>query len=109
MKLLNLFRIISACLLLSGMAYAQGVGASGDITGTVTDPTGAVISNGTVTVTDAAKGLKRTAGTESDGHYIVAGLQPNVYTVSVAKSGFQTEVTKGIVVSVGQTTSQPLI
>jgi carboxypeptidase family protein len=102
MKLFNLFRIISACLLLSGMVHAQGVGASGDITGTVTDPTGAVISNGTVTVTDAAKGLKRSTTTGSDGHYVLAGLQPAVYSISVAKAGFQTELMKNVTVTVGQ-------
>lgn len=102
MRLFNLFKIISACLLLSGLAYAQGVGASGDITGIVTDPTGAVISNGTVTVTDAAKGIKRAAQTGTDGRYTVAGLQPAVYNISVAKSGFQTELMKNVTVTVGQ-------
>ena len=90
MRFLSLLRMISACLLLSGMAYAQGVGASGDITGIVTDPTGAVITKGTVTATDAAKGLKRSADTDSDGRYTIAGLQPAVYNISVSKSGFQT-------------------
>ena len=102
MRFLNLLRMISACLLLSGMAYAQGVGASGDITGTVTDPTGAVIAKGTVTATDVAKGIKRSADTDSDGRYTIAGLQPAVYTISVAKSGFQTEVMKNVTVTVGQ-------
>lgn len=103
MRLCSLLRMILASLLLSGMAYAQGVGASGDITGTVTDPTGAVITNATVTVTDAEKGLKRTSATGSDGHYIVAGLQPTHYSMSVAKTGFQTEIVKTVVVNVGQT------
>jgi Carboxypeptidase regulatory-like domain/TonB dependent receptor len=102
MRLLSLLRMISACLLLSGMAYAQGVGASGDITGTVTDPSGAVIVKGTVTATDVAKGVKRSADTDSDGRYIIAGLQPSVYSISVAKAGFQTELMKNVTVTVGQ-------
>src|SRR5260370_22006667 len=103
MRLFNLFRISLACLLLGGLVYAQGVGASGEIHGTVTDPSGAVISNGTVTVTDLGKGLKRTVPTSSDGTYLVAGLPPANYSVSAAKAGFQTEVVKSVTVSVGET------
>ena len=102
MRLLNSLRMISAGLLLSGMAYAQGVGASGDITGIVTDPTGAVIAKGTVTATDVAKGIKRSADTDNDGRYTIAGLQPAVYNISVAKSGFQTELMKNVTITVGQ-------
>jgi Carboxypeptidase regulatory-like domain len=103
MRLFNLLRISLACLLLSGLMHAQGVGASGEIQGTVTDPSGAVISNGTITVTDLAKGLKRTAPTGNDGHYLVAGLPAATYSVSVAKSGFQTAVAKTVTVNVGET------
>src|SRR5262245_28494632 len=103
MKLFNLLRVFVAVSLLSGLAYAQGVGASGDIKGTVTDPSGAVINNGTVTATDASKGIKHTATTDSDGQYRLSGLSPATYNVSVAHSGFQTDIMKGVVVNVGQT------
>ncbi len=103
MRSSNLFRIIFACLLISGMAYAQGVGASGDIKGTVADPSGAVIANATVTATDPAKGTKRTAATDNNGDYYLAGLLPTAYNVSVAKAGFQSEVVKSVTVNIGQT------
>src|SRR5262249_5038866 len=103
MKLFNLLRVFVAVSLLGGLAYAQGVGASGDIKGTVTDPSGAVINNGTVTATDASKGIKHTATTDSDGQYRLSGLSPATYNVSVAHSGFQTDIMKGVVVNVGQT------
>jgi Carboxypeptidase regulatory-like domain len=103
MRLFNLFRISLACLLMAGLVHAQGVGASGEIQGTVTDPSGAVISNGTVVVTDLGKGLKRTAPTGSDGTYLVAGLPAATYSVSAAKTGFQTEVVKSVTVHVGET------
>jgi len=90
-------------MLLTGMVYAQGVGASGDIRGTVTDPSGAVVSNANVTATDVAKGIKHTVATDNNGQFRLTGLQPATYSVSVSKSGFQSEVAKSVVVNVGQT------
>src|SRR5262249_30744985 len=103
MRSFNLLRMLVAGLLLSGLAYAQGVGASGDIKGAVTDPSGAVVNNGAVTATDASKGIKHTATPDSDGQYRLSGLPPATYNVSVAHAGFQTDIMKGVVVNVGQT------
>jgi hypothetical protein len=105
MKLFNAFRVFVAGLLFSGLAYAQGIGASGDIRGTVTDPSGAVINNGTITATDVTKGTKHTATTDTDGQYLLTALPPAAYNVTVAHTGFQTEIMKGVVVNVGQTTT----
>src|SRR5438105_6641743 len=66
MRLIHLLRVFLAGLLLTGMVYAQGVGASGDIRGTVTDPSGAVITNANVTATDIAKGIKHTVATDNN-------------------------------------------
>src|SRR5579871_1400984 len=100
MKVRNFIISLTLCLLMArGMAKAQGVGASGDIKGSVTDPTGAVLANATVTVTDAEKGVKRSASTDSSGQYQVTGLLPATYQVSAQISGFDTELHKGIVVN----------
>ena len=101
-KVISLATCAILCLLVAGMAYAQGVGASGAIRGIVTDPNGAVLPNVTVTVTDAAKGLKHTTTTDSAGRYEVTGLAPANYDVSVEGSGFDTTVAKGVVVTVGE-------
>jgi hypothetical protein len=82
---------------------AQGVGASADLTGTVSDPTGAGVPSAKVTVTDAAKGVERSAVTDEHGVYRVSGLAPSTYKVSVEHSGFQTEVAPSITLTVGQT------
>ena len=102
---IHLLRIIFACLLLSGMVFAQGVGASGDLRGSVTDPSGAVVGGATVTATDVDKGIKHTVTTDGDGQFRFASLPPASYSVTVSKSGFQTEVAKSVVVNVGQTSS----
>jgi hypothetical protein len=105
MKTRNLFVMLSLCLMMiSGLAMAQGVGASGDIKGTVSDPTGAVIANATVTASDAQKGIRRTAQSDSSGQYLISGVPPASYEVSASIAGFDVEIHKGVVVNIGQTT-----
>src|SRR5262245_17074769 len=105
MRSINLLRVVLACLLFTGMTFAQGIGASGDIRGTVTDPTGAVVTGAVVTATDVDKGIKHSVTSDANGQFRIAGLSPATYTVSVTKSGFQPEVAKSVVVNVGQTST----
>jgi len=93
-----------ACLLAADSATrAQGAGTSGEIRGTVTDPSGGTVPKASVTVEDSEKGIRRTAVTESDGEYRLTGLPPSSYSVTVETSGFQKEIRKDVVVNVGQT------
>ena len=93
-----------ACLLAADSATrAQGTGTSGEIRGTVTDPSGGTVPKASVTVEDSEKGIRRTAVTESDGEYRLTGLPPSPYSVTVETSGFQKEIRKDVVVNVGQT------
>ncbi|HKW56215.1 MAG TPA: TonB-dependent receptor [Candidatus Acidoferrum sp.] len=90
-------------LLGGGAAAAQGLGASADLTGTVTDPAGAQVPNAKVTVTDPARGLQRTTETDEHGFYRMSGLAPSSYKITVEHAGFQTEIFPAVVVTVGQT------
>jgi len=104
MKPLRLMLAVFLCMLgTSVLAHGQGVGASGDITGTVMDPSGAVVPNATVTATQAEKGLRRTSLSDNRGEYHFTALPPASYEVSAQISGFQTAVYKGVIVNVGQT------
>jgi len=85
------------------MAYGQGVGTSGEITGTVTDSSGGLVVKATVNVVDTQTGLKRTATTNGTGQFRIAGLLPATYDVSVEMAGFTTEIRKGVAVAIGQT------
>jgi hypothetical protein len=105
MRFIHILRIVLASLLLTGMVFAQGVGASGDIRGTVTDPSGAVVTGANVTATDIARGIKHTVATDNNGQYRLTGLQPANYSLSVSKSGFQSELAKNVVVNIGQTST----
>jgi Carboxypeptidase regulatory-like domain len=95
--------LVSSLLPGSHVVTAQGLGASADLTGTVTDPSNAGVPNANVTVADAAKGVQRGVVTDEQGSYRVSGLAPATYKVSVEHAGFQTEVVNGVVLTVGQT------
>jgi hypothetical protein len=95
--------VLLSLLLATPVAQAQGVGSSGDITGTVTDPTGAVLPKASITVVNTDTGLRREAVTNATGQFQVAGLQPANYEVSAQFSGFGTTVRKGVRVAVGET------
>ena len=84
-------------------AFAQG--ETGTVTGTVIDPSGAVVPNASITVVNPATGATRTTNTTSTGLYAVTNLQPGVYKVKIKAGGFadfqqQVTVTVGSRVSV---------
>ncbi len=105
MKPIYLLACTVMCLLLAPTgARAQGVGTSGTITGTVTDPSGGVVPKVSIVAEEPARGLRFTGVSESNGQYQLTGLPPATYTLSARLSGFQTEILKGVVVNVGETT-----
>jgi hypothetical protein len=97
------FALLTPLLLASPAAFAQGVGASGDIIGTVTDPSGAVVPRASVVAVETARGTQYTAVTGATGQYRLTGLLPASYDVTAQVTGFQTTTQKGVVVNVGET------
>ncbi len=87
---------IFACASLLFIVPASAQSVYGSIFGTVSDKTGAVIPNATVTVTDEAKGTVVTVTSNGSGDYSVPHLIPDVYDLKVAAKGFKTFETKGI-------------
>src|SRR5712691_7729317 len=102
-KFISLVGSALLCLLLFGGAHAQGVGSSGDIKGTVTDPNGALLPNVAVAVVGTQTGLRRTAVTSDTGQYRVTNLPPATYDVSAELHGFDTAIRKGVTVTIGET------
>jgi hypothetical protein len=100
------FRKVQFCsgflLLLVCAAITLAQNATGSITGTVTDPNGAVLSNAAVTVTNTATGATRRLTTGSEGNYSAESLAPGEYEVKVEAKGFTTQI-KTLIVQVGNT------
>jgi hypothetical protein len=95
--------VFASILFSAGILFAQGVGTSGVIRGTVIDPTGASIPKATILAEDLGKGIRRTAISDDSGAYELTGLPPAKYQLTVKISGFQTVIQKDVEVSVGQT------
>ncbi|MCI0356725.1 MAG: TonB-dependent receptor [Acidobacteria bacterium] len=72
----------------------------GTILGTVTDASGALVSDANVTVANVNTGQVRTTQTSTDGSYAVPELPIGTYTVTITQSGFQTFVATGVEVNV---------
>src|SRR5947209_6416700 len=88
------------CLLLCVTVIAFGQVYTGSITGTVKDPTGAVVPNANVTITDVGRGFTNTAQTDSGGIFTVRNLPPATYTERVEASGFTPYERQNIVLQV---------
>lgn len=97
------------------LLYAQS-NISGDVTGTVTDASGAALPNAQVTVTSLEKGQAKTVVTDHVGDYRVPLLSPGKYEVKVSAKGFDTGVVQvtvaagtitpvNIALSIGQTST----
>jgi len=101
------FMALAACVLMTacGPLSAQ-TGATGAVTGTITDPSSAALVGAEVKVTDVATGATRTLRTNSQGLYRLTLLPPGQYTLEVTKEGFKLATTSGVQVIVAETTVQ---
>ncbi|WP_263349819.1 carboxypeptidase regulatory-like domain-containing protein [Acidicapsa acidisoli] len=97
-----LIAFATICLLLFAPRTASAQANAG-ITGTVTDTSGAVVANATVTITNEATSVASHTVTSSAGTYTVLGLNPGQYTVEVEAKGFKKAVQKGVNVEVSTT------
>jgi outer membrane receptor protein involved in Fe transport len=88
-----------ACLFLLLPMQSFGQAVYGSIFGTVTDPSGAVIPNAKVTVTDTRKGTSDVYNTNESGNYSATHLIPDVYTIKIEAQGFTTAQSDNIQVS----------
>ena len=88
-------------LILPSPAHAQ---ATGQITGQVTDASGAVVPGATIEIVNEATGQSRTVTSSAAGLYIVPLVNPGTYQLKATQTGFTTLVRNGIEVAVSGTT-----
>src|SRR5712671_4342378 len=93
------FLLLLSCL--AGTLSAQTTGA-GTITGTITDPSGAVVPAAAVAVKNVATQAERMIATNDAGIFVAQFLQPGAYEITVTKAGFAKTVRTGLTLQVGQ-------
>jgi hypothetical protein len=95
-------------LLMSGPSWlhAQLAVTTANLSGTVTDPSGAVVPHATVNLTSTQKGIALAFVTDAAGRYTFSQLPPSTYTLLIQSEGFQTYKQTGIVLDSGQSASQ---
>jgi len=101
------FRWLLATLLTTALFATFGLAQSvvtGDLAGTVTDPSGAVVSGATVTLKSADSGFSQTAQTSSTGAYRFVLLKPGDYRLTVTQKGFKSSA-QTVHVAIGQVVS----
>lgn len=89
-----------ALLSIVPLMYGQ---TTSTIQGTVTDEQGAAITGAQVTIANPALGISRQVVTDSVGFYRVAGLPPGEYTVTIGKTGFSSQKSSNLEVTVNRT------
>jgi hypothetical protein len=88
-----LVAVVCCVLSLSSLVYSQ---ANGNLSGTVADKTGSVISGAAVKIVSQTTGTTREVKTDGSGHYQAPFLAVSVYTIRVESSGFQTTEQKDV-------------
>jgi len=92
--------LLPALVLLPLPIWAQATGA---ITGTVTDPSNAIIPNAKITATRADTGVSQSTVTSAAGTYTISNLVVGTYNVTAEGPGFKSGSATGITVDVSQT------
>jgi hypothetical protein len=95
---------LSALLVCSVAGFAQTTVATGSIVGTVTDPSGAVLSGAKVTVTNVDTNEVINLTSNSAGAFNSGALSPGNYKAQISQKGFST-VSQTVVVQVGNTST----
>src|SRR5438094_3803257 len=91
------------------LAQGQSLASSAAFSGSVSDSSGARVSNATVVLTSVEKGITRTFKTDSEGNFSFALLPASTYTLTVSAPGFKTAKQEGITLEVGQSASQAVM
>jgi Carboxypeptidase regulatory-like domain len=95
-------RIVLGVILAVSFSYAHAQVVTARIKGTVTDPTGAVVANAPITVTNTQTGVVSTTTSNSSGDYIFPTLPIGTYNINVTAPGFKSYTATGITLNIDQ-------
>src|ERR1700730_9770604 len=105
-----MFLLAAIVLVFCSVLPAHGQVSGATLSGTITDTSGAVVSNAKISVKNVDTGVIRDATSNNDGFFTAPNLLPGRYEVKVSAPGFDTAVNKNITLTVGsrQTLNQVL-
>ncbi|HEX4163856.1 MAG TPA: TonB-dependent receptor [Bryobacteraceae bacterium] len=95
----SIFKLLLFCGL---GAYVFAQTNTSTIAGVITDPSGGIVPDATVTITDAANGQVHTTRSSSSGDYAVPQLPPGRYDIRVEAKGFATAVSSNVTLDIAQ-------
>lgn len=99
----TLLAVAALAILASPISSFAQYHVNGTITGTVTDPSGAVVAGVRVTATDVATNTSQSTVTNASGVYLFSDIPPATYTVTVTIEGFRTCEGHGVVLEPSST------
>jgi hypothetical protein len=95
-------RVVALLLNVIAVSHLLAQTNTGGISGTVFDPSGAVVPEVELSIKQEATSAKRIVHSDQRGRYAAQQLAPGPYRITARHGGFQTEIREGIVVTVGQ-------
>jgi len=98
--------LVGLILGISQPIHAQIATTTATLSGIVTDPSGAVLPNATVTLTSSEKSITRVFSTDQGGRYFFNQLPPSAYSLTVQANGFETYQQKGILLNAAENGTQ---
>ena len=100
--LLSVFDLAAVCQPFTTVCFGQASAINGEITGTVSDPSGAALPNATVQATNTGTGFKQEVKTVDSGLYRLTLLPLGTYDLEIQAPGFALSRRTGVVLSAGQ-------
>ena len=94
--------LIALLLVTSSVALAQADAANATVKGEVIDQTGAAVSGAVISISNLERGTTRNVLTDDEGIYRIPFLQPGLYDLRIEAKGFQSQVLRQMVLTVGE-------
>src|SRR5262245_28150801 len=101
--ILKLAWSVVTLVLLAVPVLPQARSSAADLTGVISDPTRVRLRGATITIASLSTGLTRSATSDATGAYRIPLLPPGQYEVKVEMAGYNTQIRKGVLLTVGQT------
>jgi Carboxypeptidase regulatory-like domain len=95
--------------LLAFCATLLGQGLTGQLSGSVTDPSGGAVANSAVQLTNTQTSQTRSSNTDNDGRFVFTELLPGTYSISIQNPGFKKYEQTGISVTATERVTLPAI